>query len=295
MTPDISEFSYGFALTNELVGWMALSAVPIFPSLIEEGKASGGYDVKLDRPGVPLYIQFKRSNVMTRRSADEIKNHALPLNIPFHRFYITERNRSLQHASLMALDDGVNEVYYAAPRFHTLAGINSAWASKMVMQRSIFIRPSQIGPINDDLQHRVSFDDNVTYFCSEPKAIFASSIEEISRGITQKLKSDPRPVRIKLADWSQRLEQAVRKARFASDALDFSLPTAARSDSQSALPRQSIISTSTAYRELPRTSATEARSVRPDKALSPEQESLRRLSDAAQSEFNAQLIVVQPV
>ena len=295
MTPDISEFSYGFALTNELVGWMALSAVPIFPSLIEEGKASGGYDVKLDRPGVPLYIQFKRSNVMTRRSAHEIKNLALPLDVPFHRFYITERNRSLQHASLVALDDGVNEVYYAAPRFHTLAGINSAWASKMVMQRSIFIRPSQIGQINDDLQHRVSFDDNATYFCSEPKSIFALSIENIRRRITEKLQMDRRPVRDKLADWSRRLEQAVEKARSASDALDFSLPAAGRSDSRSILPRQSIISTSTAYRELPRTSAIGVPSVRPDKALLPEQDSLRRLSDAAQSEFNAQLIVMQPI
>lgn len=32
MKPEISEFSYGFALTNELVGWVALSAAPVFPS-----------------------------------------------------------------------------------------------------------------------------------------------------------------------------------------------------------------------------------------------------------------------
>ena len=295
MTPDISEFSYGFALTNELVGWMALSAVPIFPSLIEEGKASGGYDVKLDRPGVPLYIQFKRSNVMTRRSADEIKNLALPLDLPFHRFYITERNRSLQHASLVALDDGVNEVYYAAPRFHTLAGINSAWASKTVMQRSIFIRPSQIGPINDDLQHRVSFDDSVTYFCSEPKSIVALSIEDIRGRVTEKLQMDPTPVRDKLADWSQRLEQSVERARAASDALDFSSINAGRSESRSALPGQGIVPTSLTYRGLPSSTLSAPSFVRPAKALLPEQDSLRRLSDAAQSEFNAQLIVMQPI
>jgi len=38
MTPEISEFSYGFALTNEIVGWANLKAPPIFPSLVEEGK-----------------------------------------------------------------------------------------------------------------------------------------------------------------------------------------------------------------------------------------------------------------
>jgi len=47
MTPDISEFSYGFALTHELIALAGepLRAAPIFPSLIEEGRAGGGYDV----------------------------------------------------------------------------------------------------------------------------------------------------------------------------------------------------------------------------------------------------------
>lgn len=73
MQSKISEFSYGFALINELVGWVNLQAAPIFPSLLEEGKEGGGYDVKLDAPGIPLLIQFKRSECMTRRSAKEFK------------------------------------------------------------------------------------------------------------------------------------------------------------------------------------------------------------------------------
>src|SRR4051794_37173385 len=77
VTPEISEFSYGFALTNELVGWTALKAAPMFPSLIEEGKKGGGYDVKLDAPGKPLYLQFKRAHCMTRRSAREISSYGL--------------------------------------------------------------------------------------------------------------------------------------------------------------------------------------------------------------------------
>lgn len=117
LTPDISEFSYGFALTNELVGWASLSAAPIFPSLIEEGKKGGGYDVKLDQPGAPLYLQFKRADCMLRASAYEIKHHRLPLSTPFYRFPITPRNKSFQHTSLVELDDGTNLVFYAAPRF----------------------------------------------------------------------------------------------------------------------------------------------------------------------------------
>jgi len=62
MDPGISEFSYGFALTRELVSRLGLAAwgAPEFPTQNEEGK-SGGYDVKL--PGlVPIFIQFKVSD-----------------------------------------------------------------------------------------------------------------------------------------------------------------------------------------------------------------------------------------
>lgn len=78
MLPEISEFSYGFALMNELVGWTELSAAPVFPSLIEEGKAGGGYDVKLDWPGAPLYLQFKRSEQMTLKDDQRPLRQKLP-------------------------------------------------------------------------------------------------------------------------------------------------------------------------------------------------------------------------
>ena len=40
MRPDISEFSYGYALTETLISTVPrrLKAAPVFPSLIEEGK-----------------------------------------------------------------------------------------------------------------------------------------------------------------------------------------------------------------------------------------------------------------
>ncbi|HEB70266.1 MAG TPA: hypothetical protein ENI88_11700 [Desulfobulbus sp.] len=45
MNPDFSEFSYGYAVTEELVTAMkaAVVAAPVFPSLYEEGK-KGGYE-----------------------------------------------------------------------------------------------------------------------------------------------------------------------------------------------------------------------------------------------------------
>jgi hypothetical protein len=74
MPAEFSEFSYGFAVTNELInGYRTpLVAAPVFPSLIEEGR-TGVADVRLDRPGIPLFLQFKLPDCMLRNSAREIK------------------------------------------------------------------------------------------------------------------------------------------------------------------------------------------------------------------------------
>ncbi len=68
MKPEMSEFSYGYALTDELIHWhgTSLTAAPIFPSLYQEGKSGGGYDVMLQRSGIPLFLQFKLADQMVR-------------------------------------------------------------------------------------------------------------------------------------------------------------------------------------------------------------------------------------
>ena len=60
MNAQFSEFTYGFSLVSELAKTLACTAVPIFPSLIEEGKMGGGYDAKLlSKKGTILNLQFK--------------------------------------------------------------------------------------------------------------------------------------------------------------------------------------------------------------------------------------------
>src|SRR5260370_20750255 len=94
MDPDISEFSYGFAFTSELIHFYDLPLVgaPDFPTQNEEGKV-GGYDVKLPRPGVPVFLQFKRSDCLTTRNATW---HA-ELVLPYYRFHLRPRRFSDQH------------------------------------------------------------------------------------------------------------------------------------------------------------------------------------------------------
>ncbi len=145
MTPDISEFSYGFALTHEMIGRLGpISTAPVFPSLIQEGRAGGGYDLRLDAPGRLLFLQFKRADCMVRSTAQELKK-GLTLSLPFYRLKITERSRSDQHELLLRLDTGVDDVFYVAPRFHTPRELNDAWINNAVEQKSFFIRPRDIG------------------------------------------------------------------------------------------------------------------------------------------------------
>src|SRR5580704_15864116 len=70
-----SEFSYGYCLTEDLIVGQGtqLTAAPVFPSLIEEGQPGVGYDVRFDRPGTPLFLQFKLVHQMVRGTANETK------------------------------------------------------------------------------------------------------------------------------------------------------------------------------------------------------------------------------
>ncbi|MBI2166502.1 MAG: hypothetical protein HYU29_08915 [Chloroflexi bacterium] len=71
MDSHISEFSYGYALTSELIALFSLKPVgaPEFATQNAEGKKGGGWDVKLS--GLPVYLQFKRADHIVRQSAQE--------------------------------------------------------------------------------------------------------------------------------------------------------------------------------------------------------------------------------
>lgn len=286
MTPEISEFSYGFALTNEIVGWLPLRAAPVFPSLIEEGKAGGGYDVKLDAPGVPLYLQFKRADCMLRKSAVEVRDYNLPLSFPFYRFKITESGKSDQHDMLLALDDGSCVVMYAAPRFHQLAEIDYAWANNEVASRSIFVTPSVIGAL-DARSHHVAYDHASAHLCSEPKPIEFLDSGGLAEKLSAQLAADRRPLADKVPELVRNVEEAGRRAQRARaarsaqgrrpDASDRAAFSAGEIDAapRSLLPSEQV--PTRRPRDLPEADRR-----------------LRDLSDTAARMFNVQLIVVQP-
>jgi hypothetical protein len=174
MKPDISEFSYGFAVVDELINWrgLNLTAVPIYPSLYEEGQAGKGYDVRLDTPHLPLFLQFKLSHCMIRKNAFECR--FLGFNVPFYRMKIRSSYFSNQHESLLNLEMIGNQVYYVAPFFYLPGELNNYYLNRRICNNSIFVRPTAIGPLPDQGSHCVSFENTqYGYFCSEPHKIDA--------------------------------------------------------------------------------------------------------------------------
>ena len=261
LLPEISEFSYGFALTNELVGWTNLRAAPIFPNLVEEGRTGGGYDVRLEMPGVPMYLQFKRSECMTRSSAKEIQNGA-SLSTPFYRFHLMDGAKSDQHRLLLQLDDGTNEVYYAAPRFHRFVEINSAWNTNSITARSIFVTPRQIGALSIG-SHTVAFDQRRAYRCSDPKAVEFLNTDGLQKHLALRLRQERHSLQEilpTLIDNPQRAAQEIQGDAEDAIKLETDLP---------------VVETRT------------------PRALTLPEQHLRDLSDIAAKVFGSQLIIVQ--
>jgi hypothetical protein len=154
-----SEFSYGFALTHELVRrfHVAVTGAPVFPSLIVEGQ-QGGYDVGVPLEGWTFFLQFKVSQLMKRRTA----MHWQEYGHPYYRFPIRPSSYSRQHALLVALAQQqplAHFVSYVAPGFHEVEDLNRYFLDDIVAENSVWAPVLTIGHIADTHEHWVIFDD----------------------------------------------------------------------------------------------------------------------------------------
>ncbi len=155
MKPEISEFSYGYAVTEGIVRSQGpLKAAPSFPTLRSEG-TTGGYDVKLDIPGFPLFLQFKLTDYMVRSTAYETKRRLF--TTPFFRMHIRPQKRFRQHELLFDLEETGKAVYYVAPAFFEERDFNLAYISRSILTKSVMISPTAIGRLGKDENHHISF------------------------------------------------------------------------------------------------------------------------------------------
>lgn len=179
MKPDISEFSYGYALTREIVQKCStgLTGAPVFPSLIAEGYL--GYDLELPIVGNPVFLQFKLSDYMVRSTAEG----ADKVPIPHYRMHLRPLKHSKQHELLLALEKKGRKVFYAAPEFHSSEDLNEAYLRNEMIERSAFFRPRAIGKLPNEHEHFVCFNVGARhgYLCSEPIKVEMESTDSVSK------------------------------------------------------------------------------------------------------------------
>lgn len=196
MTPQFSEFTYGYALTETLIdsfGRSGLQAAPLFPSLLQEGKL--GFDLGLKFAEYLLFIQFKLSHYIHQNGARAHRKRLLGL--PYYQFALRSSRNSRQHDLLLRLEASGQTVYYAAPAFHTQRELNQSYVAKGVVADSIFVSPKTIGSLPDDKQHHVVFAlnsaKNGAYIFSEPRAIDFITGSKLIERLSEEMSSGSSP------------------------------------------------------------------------------------------------------
>lgn len=186
-----TEFSFGYAFTENLIrsSASAPTGAPVFPNLVQEAKV--GYDVRIDLPATPIFFQYKLPELMTRTKAFEIAGGKCPkLTLDFFRITLMRRDFSQQHKRLIeweGLYPGL--VFYAAPCLRDCPTFNNAYTSASVARSSALFSPVAIGPLPDDKVHSIAYKPglSVGYYCSEPKEIAAIGYERLEGFVSERL------------------------------------------------------------------------------------------------------------
>jgi hypothetical protein len=168
MKRKVSEFSYGFVLTHELVnayGYLPTEA----PQASRNGRKKDAEDGAAAPRGYPLFLQFKASEYMKRRNAGESKL----VGLPYFRFALHRKTQSNQHQLLIDLEKKGYAVFYATPKIHEAVNLNSAFFEHQVVASSLFVNPGEIGELPDNRSHRVVFSGRSedVYVCSKPQKL----------------------------------------------------------------------------------------------------------------------------
>lgn len=168
MRCEFSEFSYGYACMREAEA--TLNAVfpplraPVQPSLLTENRV--GYDAAFFQVDYTLFLQFKRSEHITRRHTStcvadgehDMRCSWMHWPTPHFRFDIdTSSNQYAamsKYAAEVATGAMKGDSYYVAPMFIRERALDWHYFGGTVLENSMLIDP-QVVP-NDGGEHRVS-------------------------------------------------------------------------------------------------------------------------------------------
>lgn len=188
-----TEFSYGYAFTENLIRSAAArpAGAPVFPNLVQEAKL--GYDVNIDLPGCPLFFQYKLPELMKKNNAVEVSQHQLGgIFAPFFRMPLMRRDLSDQHRLLIACERKFpRSVYYASPSMNDIGSFNSAYNLAQVHEKSVFFSPQEIGPLPDDKPHVIAYKRGLSHawLCSQPRTVGLLSFRDVEKRVKTELDS----------------------------------------------------------------------------------------------------------
>jgi len=120
---------------------------------------------------------------------------------------------------LLALEATGAAVYYVAPYFHTPSELNDAYTKREVVQRSVFIRPSEVGSLPDKDEHHVAFKNgHPIHLCSDRPRIIRESMtndafmKELNAAFAQRGRIEA--TQESARSWADRLENIVKDYRW---------------------------------------------------------------------------------
>lgn len=173
---EFSETTYAVTLAIEVARAWRVPGFPFFASTNAEGQPGGGWDAAFPQEaGGLVFIQFKVPVWMPHpRSTDADLG-------PYYRIRLKERTARQvavgtpsQHQMLCALEDEPDcLVVYAAPRFHTNAELLACSVSGEVYGRSFTPYPSQLGELDPDYPHTVSY-----LFAGDTRRVHSDTFQE---------------------------------------------------------------------------------------------------------------------
>ena len=217
--PDFTELTFGYAYLRELERRYASGgSFPLAPDFISQSdEADKGYDAEVMLNGAtPLFIQFKRSFVLTRSNAKEIQDGTYSSPRVF-RMHLHKRGAYRQHKALQALEAAGSEVQYVTSQICTRKEFGDAFADeRVVADASAHFLPGEIVLPDYTHEHHVSFraQDAYGYVYSQegiqfPRKIgnqdaWASHVRERRRSSQDNRKALGKAIEVMSADLPRR-------------------------------------------------------------------------------------------
>ena len=179
--PEFSEFTFGYAFTHNFQDWLGndFVGVPVFPSLLHEGRHGVGYDVAISTQSEPFLFQFKIPQIVTRRSRFLPPN----FNPPYYRMHFEPDAKSTQHESLLTHSRKGRYVFYVSTRFDTLDALATHFNGCCIPANCLFVEPQDIGDLDEDA-HFLAYDTSTAdawLFSENPRKARSPRSPEVIR------------------------------------------------------------------------------------------------------------------